>query len=252
MIFDTKPTDWKDLQRRVHQAFIEMRCYAEEPKTITLVRGNKEIDVYVEDVIHGIKNIYLIECKYWNSDIPQEIVHGFRTIISDSGANKGIIIAKSGFQSGAFEASQNSPIELMTWNQFNTTFFKKWLKAAQRSIREKTLKLVNFRNMPYGDMCDEKLVELTKEEHMQWLEYTNDFMETIVLAGVRNILDELHEGPVRILRPGSIQIDKSSIEFWEIKTHREWYDYIVSQLDHYGNKVDAWMDTYKKRISSEQ
>lgn len=250
MIFDKEPTSWKHLQKVVHQAFVEMRCHAEEPKVIDLVRGQKEIDVYVEDVLHGIKNVYLIECKYWKSDIPQEVIHGFRTVVADSGANKGIIITRSDFQSGAFEASKSTQIELMTWEQFNTSFFGKWSAAAQITIREKVVKLYEFRSMPYGDMCDEKLVELTPKEHDLWWEYINGFSEVGILAGARNVLIELNTGPVKVLRP-RVQLSAGlPIEFWTIKTHREWFDYIVPKLDYWLEKIDEWMLEFNKRRRS--
>ncbi len=246
MIFDTAPTDWKNLQQLVHQAFVEMGCHAEEPKTISLVRGNKEIDVYVEDVVHGIKSVYLIECKYWNSDIPQDVVHGFRTVVADSGANRGIVIAKKGFQSGANEASLKTSVELMTWDQFNTAFFDKWLAAASNSFRERARKLVEFRSFPYGPMCDEPQVKLVKTEHDLWWEYINAFTETAIL-GARDVLIELCDGPVRLLKPGAKVTDGAPIQFWNVKTHREWYNYMSPQLDHWCEKTEAWMKSFQVR-----
>lgn len=248
MIFDQLPNDWKDLQKKVHQAFTEMGCHAEEPKTISLVRGNKEIDVYVEDTQHEIISIYLIECKYWESDIPQEIIHGFRTVISDSGANKGLIIAKKGFQSGAHTASEKTPLELLTWNELNTRYFEKWRAFTTQSIQQRARTLADFRSFPYGPMCDEEpSTPLTNEEHQQWLEYSEGVMELLVLAH-RNIFEELLKGPVRILRPGVPINDHLELVWWNIRTPREWFDYISPELDKWITKVEEWRRQYALRV----
>ena len=54
MIFDNPPASWQDLQVLVHQAFLEMGCQTESPKTVKLVRGEKEVDVWVADRQDGI------------------------------------------------------------------------------------------------------------------------------------------------------------------------------------------------------
>jgi hypothetical protein len=249
MIFDTAPTDWKNLQQKVHQAFIEMGCHAEEPKTISLVRGQKEVDVYVEDIVHGIKSVYLIECKYWNSDIPQDVIHGFRTVVSDSGANKGIIIAKKGFQSGASEANFMTPVELMTWDQFNSAFFDKWIAATSDSLQKRARKLIEFRAFPYGSMCDSQQVKLTQAEHDLWWKYINEFTETAIL-GARDILKELNNGSVQLLKPGTQVTDITSVQPWNIKTHREWYNYISPKLDEWCEKTETWMKSFRIRTQA--
>ena len=48
---------------------------------VELIRGNKEIDVYAKDVENEYQPTILVECKFWNSPIPQEIIHSFRTVV---------------------------------------------------------------------------------------------------------------------------------------------------------------------------
>lgn len=102
--------------------------HVETEKTVTTVRGTVEIDVYAEEFSDGRKNTILCECKYWKSAVPQNMVHGFRTVMGDFGANKGYIISSGGFQSGAYEAARNTPIELVTWDEFQSLFEPAWLK----------------------------------------------------------------------------------------------------------------------------
>ncbi|RCV86944.1 restriction endonuclease [Billgrantia montanilacus] len=249
MIFDTPPSNWKELQRLVCQAFQEMSCYSELEKTIDLVRGKKEIDVYVEDFVHDIRLKILIECKQWNSDIHQDVIHGFRTVVNDSGANKGIIIVKKGFQSGAYEASDKAPIELLSWEEFNIKYFKKWRESCERRLREKALELHEFRNFPYGPSCDEPLVELSREEHDDWWEYMNGF-SMILILGNRKLLSELDEGPVKIIHPNSDLEKAEDLNWWEITSYREWYDYANSELDRWLKKTREWNRKFESRRES--
>jgi len=89
--------------------------------------GNVEIDVFAEELVRGRRYIVLCECKYWKSAIPQNVVHGFRTVVADTGAHKGYIISMKGFQAGSFKAADATNLELVTWEQFQESFDSSWL-----------------------------------------------------------------------------------------------------------------------------
>jgi restriction system protein len=55
------------------------------------------------------------------------VIHSFRTVVSDIGANIGYIIAPSGFQSGSVNASEFTNIKLVTWEEFQNEFEETWL-----------------------------------------------------------------------------------------------------------------------------
>ena len=130
--FDREPADWRDLQSLVRQFFLELGCRAEETKTIELVRGKKEIDVYVEDDQVEPHALYLCECKHWKRAVTQEVVHGFRTVVADAGATLGFLVASGGFQSGALAASQKTNLRLVTFEELQSTFFQRWIKTMVR------------------------------------------------------------------------------------------------------------------------
>src|ERR1051326_5174857 len=97
--------DWRELQDRVCRLFIEMDYEAESEKSVALAgRGKKQIDVFVNDLLASYNRTYLIECKYWDVNVPQEVVHAFKTVMEETGANTGFIVSKKGFQPGAYEA----------------------------------------------------------------------------------------------------------------------------------------------------
>ncbi|MCB9333861.1 MAG: restriction endonuclease [Lewinellaceae bacterium] len=70
------------------------------------------MDVYAEETIKGRKYSIICECKHWKSNIPQSVIHGFRTVTADLGCNIGYIITTSDFQLGATKAAELTNVEL--------------------------------------------------------------------------------------------------------------------------------------------
>lgn len=134
-IFDRPPTDWRDLQNLTAQLFTEMGCQVEVGKAVKLVRGKKEIDVWIHDPSTTPASRYLTECKFWEARIDQEVVHSFRTVVADYGAHRGFIVSKVGFQSGAREAAQGTNIDLLTFDELQQVFELRWRKAMLRALK---------------------------------------------------------------------------------------------------------------------
>lgn len=126
MITNKEPKSWQDLQTQVALILEECGFDVEVEKKIQTVRGEVELDVYAEEIIKGRKYSIAVECKNWRNNIPQSVVHSFRTVIADLGINSGYIVAKKGFQSGAFSAVDLTNIELLTWSEFQVQFFESW------------------------------------------------------------------------------------------------------------------------------
>jgi len=129
MITNYIPKDWKDLQNKVARIMRQSGIKkVKTPQRLQTVRGQVEIDVYAEEDIQHQKLIILCECKYWKSNIPQSVIYSFRTIMHDTGAHVGYIISSKGFQKGAYKASKNSNIELLSWVKFQSIFEKQWFE----------------------------------------------------------------------------------------------------------------------------
>jgi restriction system protein len=106
MITSETPGDWKELQEDAASILRECGFKVEVEKKVTTVRGEVEIDVYAEETVKGRKYTILCECKHWASRVPQSVIHSFRTTVADIGANVGYVISTSGFQAGAYAASE--------------------------------------------------------------------------------------------------------------------------------------------------
>lgn len=132
-ITDEVPTSWKDLQDKVCKYLNQAGYYAESPKTIKTVRGNVEVDVFVTAKEELLKQ-FICECKFWDTPVPKEKIHAFRTVVQDSGSMLGIFISKNGYQKGAIEAAYCSNVLLKDWDGFIDLIAEQWLKRRFREV----------------------------------------------------------------------------------------------------------------------
>ncbi|MEO9338870.1 restriction endonuclease [Mesorhizobium sp. SB112] len=123
------PETWEQLEDLVAAILGECGMQATRQVTINLPRGSVDVDVFAEETVDGIVHRIICECKYWKANIPKEIVHAFRTVMQETGANRGYIVSRAGFQKGAYEAAQATNIELLTFAEFQERYFDKWFKS---------------------------------------------------------------------------------------------------------------------------
>ncbi len=94
---------------------------------LPLVRGEVDVDVYVVDEEARPRPIRLIvECKNWQTRVPKTVVHALRTVVSDSGANGGIVVSRVGYQSGALDAAESANVEVLTWEDVQRAMVPRW------------------------------------------------------------------------------------------------------------------------------
>ena len=180
-IFDEEPTDWKDLQDKVACVLELCGFNVETPKKIQTGRETIEVDVYAKNAEMTI----ICECKYWESRVPQSVALSFRTLVIDIGANKGIIIAKTGFQSGAYQSVKSTNIELMTWLEFENYYKEKILKIHIDWMWSLAIDFINHWNDPWiQNTLYNRLNDGEKEES----KYINSKIKLIVkdIVSLRN------------------------------------------------------------------
>lgn len=178
-IFSEPPNDWMQLELLVAEILNQCGFNTERGKQISTVRGIVDIDVYAEDYSSTPSSVYLIECKYWNTNIPQTVIHSFRTIVSDYGSQHGLIIARKGFQSGAYEATKNTNIHLLSWKDFLSLFEKRWLQNRIRTVSH-TAKPLGIYNDPL-DVSD-YLDQLSKDEILHYNKLCSDYMKYYIYS----------------------------------------------------------------------
>lgn len=116
----------------VEQAFREIGCVTHQGNLPT-ARGKVAVDVAAVQA-GPIPLLVLCECKLWQKPVPQSVVHAFWAVCSDAGANLGLIITKKGIQSGAREKSVFTNVHLVTFEQFQETYFWDWRRSCYEQI----------------------------------------------------------------------------------------------------------------------
>lgn len=84
--------------------------------------GNYQIDGYIEFTMMGIKYKTIVECKHYKSPITREKVQVLYGKIQSLGAQKGILVSTSNFQSGAMEYARSHGIALIQMTEAGTNF----------------------------------------------------------------------------------------------------------------------------------
>lgn len=145
MITSRDPSSWQDLQENAARILRECGFSVEVEKVVETARGRVEVDVCAEEAVDGRRYSIVCECKYWRSRVPQTVVHGFRTVVGDLGANLGLIVASSGFQAGAHPAAAHTNVRLVTWEEFQHEFERTWIKRhLQPTVAERCDPLLTY------------------------------------------------------------------------------------------------------------
>lgn len=224
MITDCIPKNWKSLQDEVATILKECNFNVETEKVISSIRSNIEIDVFAKEEIEGREYSILCECKYWDTNIPQHVIHSFRTVLNDIGANIGYIISKKSFQKAAYDAVKSTNIKLCSYSDFLSEFETTWLKRYfTEEVTNKLGPLFSYAE-PLLPEWFPKMSEDDQNEFIKLKEKYNIFSITLVhYTKVARMLDE--EIPtlplIERLKPDT-NLDKYiPTEILNIATYRE-------------------------------
>lgn len=104
--------DWQDYQEEAATFFRGLGLAAETDVTLQGVRSAHDVDVVVKAEFVGFSMLWIVECKHWRSAVSKLHVLALREIVSDLGADRGVLLAESGFQRGALEAARLTNVQL--------------------------------------------------------------------------------------------------------------------------------------------
>ena len=177
------PATWQDLQEAVATVLRESGLEADVERPVQTVRGTVTVDVWAVDRSSTPAAVIVCECKHWRSAVPQHVVHGFRTVLSDTGANIGLLVSTSRFQQGALEAAAHSNLRLVNWHEFQSIFevrwFSNWFIQRARSALDPLIEYTE----PINTRVFRKADSLTQENRTRF----------------RELREELHLWPAALL-----------------------------------------------------
>jgi len=100
---------WRQYQHDVADFYRSLGMDAEvDVRALAGARATHDIDVLVKSKVGGQTITWVVECKQWKRPVPKERVLALQAIVSDLGADRGILMAESGFQAGAYRAAVSS------------------------------------------------------------------------------------------------------------------------------------------------
>lgn len=182
------PSTWRDLQDKVCKYLTQAGYHSETAKAIDLVRGKVEVDVFATSDDELLRQ-FVCECKFWESAVPQEKVHAFRTVVHDSGSMLGILISKNGFQKGAIDAAFCSNVILKDWDGFVEMIAKKWLKHRVKDVIDAAFPLTIYTDpMDVPKEIFDNLADKVEYENFQ-KKYMHSFMISRLLEFGKEIGD---------------------------------------------------------------
>src|SRR5271165_6617433 len=148
--------EWSDYQEEVAEFFRSIGLQADTNVTLEGVRTSHDIDVVVRSNHVGFDLLWLVECKRWKTAVSKLHVLALREIVSDLGADRGILMAESGFQSGAQEAAQLTNAQLTSLAALTLTASDALGKAQLRTLQERVEK------------CRERYWDLDKDTRIKY------------------------------------------------------------------------------------
>lgn len=105
--------EWEQYQHRAAGLLRELGFSAEVDARLTEANGAfHAIDVAARRTIAGVDVLWIVECKYWKTPIPIGKVRELRGTVFDLGADRGLLMSESGFQSGAIRTARQKNITL--------------------------------------------------------------------------------------------------------------------------------------------
>jgi hypothetical protein len=105
-------SEWSEYQEEAAEFFRSLGLVATTNVTVKGVRTTHNIDVLVKSSHAGFEVTWIVECKRWNSRVTKLHVLALREIVTDTGSDRGILLAEKGFQSGAAEAAALTNVHL--------------------------------------------------------------------------------------------------------------------------------------------
>lgn len=146
---------WKEYQEQAADFFRTLELEASTDVTLQGVRTKHDIDVLVKSHHAGFDITWIIECKQWDSKVSKLHVLALREIVTDLGADRGILLAENGFQSGAIEAAALTNVHVTSLAEVSSTASAEILSMRLREIYDRLIVCKNeYWDIPKSQRID--------------------------------------------------------------------------------------------------
>jgi hypothetical protein len=136
--------EWKTYQEEAARLFRELGCAVETDVEVRGVRIKHLVDVSVRFCRFGLQQHWIVECKLWKRSVPKEKVLALRSIVEDVGADRGLLIAEAGHQSGAHAAAEVTNITLVSLGDLRKAAKAELLSLGLSEVRRRAIVMKRY------------------------------------------------------------------------------------------------------------
>jgi restriction system protein len=142
---------WQEYQEEVAAFFRSLGLEATVNHSVQGVRTRHDIDVFVRSHHVGFDVIWIVECKHWSTPVTKLHVLALREIVTDVGADRGILLCETGFQSGALEAATLTNVHATSLVALRDTSIAEFTSMRLRELFDRVESCgVRYWNIPKG------------------------------------------------------------------------------------------------------
>jgi hypothetical protein len=136
---------WEEYQHQAAALLRELGFSTEVDAQLSEANGAVHaIDVAASRTVAGVRLLWIVECKYWGRPVDMGAVRELRTLVLDLGADHGLLMSESDFQSGAVMAAKGKSITLTSLDHLRANAADEIL-AARLAMAEKSLMDLSLR-----------------------------------------------------------------------------------------------------------
>ncbi len=146
---------WQTYQEEVATFFRGLGLEATTNLTLQGIRTTHDIDVYVKSHRVGFDVVWVIECKHWERRVTKLHVLALREIVTDLGADRGILLSEVGFQSGAVEAAKLTNVHVSSLANLRESAFAEIMSIRLRELYDRV------------EACRERYWDISKEKRIK-------------------------------------------------------------------------------------
>lgn len=222
---------WKKYQEEVAAYFASLGLEASTDTTITGVRTKHDIDVLVKSHHVGFDITWIVECKYWKTPVTKLHVLALREIVADVGADRGIILSESGFQSGAHEAASLTNVRLTSFAEVREIARDSFIAMRLRELFDR----VEACRERYWNISKNDRIEAGLREEVGGFGYSGkraiDFCSELLTRAFRGTYPFQNDSLETVVRFGKFKIFES-------------HDEVISIIENLTRELETKLDTY--------
>lgn len=134
--------DGTALEKRVETLLSEAGLQPRRRETVEGARQADEFDLVFDVTALGIGGICVVECKDWARNVDKGTVLTFINRVANTGADQGVIVTTTGYQSGCWDAIEHTNVRLLTTDQFEEFIGEEVARAKLRSAKPRASALI--------------------------------------------------------------------------------------------------------------